>query len=217
MSEHPTRPQAIIFDFGGVLQGSTDSDAFKTGLDALAAEHGFEKGAQLWSHLYHSQAWERAKRGRMTEDEFWADRLGALGVEGEAAITAFLERLFAHLNGIHPAMRQLLHDLRPEVRLAVLSNTAVRIMARWLEEEHDLGGLFEVVVSSADVGLAKPEPEIYLLTLERLDLPPEEALFVDDLSRNTKAAEAVGLPSIQFTTPEALRAELEARGFWKAT
>jgi putative hydrolase of the HAD superfamily len=206
------RPQAVIFDFGNVLHLPTDPEAFKANLEAQAAEHGFEKGGQLWGHIYTSEAWERAKRGRITRDEFWIDRLGALGVEGKAAVNAFRERLFEHAPGIHPGMRQLIYDLRPNARLAILSNTAVQNMARWLEEEHGMDGVFEVVISSADVGLAKPEPAIYHLTLERLELPPEAALFVDDLSRNTKAAEALGMPSCRFTTPEALRLELEARG-----
>jgi putative hydrolase of the HAD superfamily len=166
----------------------------------------------LWRHIYESDAWERAKRGQMTRDAFWADRVGALGVKDEVGVTRFRQRLFEHVPGIHPAMRQLVHDLRPSVRLAILSNTAVRNMDRWLAEEHDMAGVFEVVVGSADVGLAKPEPEIYQLVLERLGLPPEKTLFIDDMQRNIEAAQALGIPSIGFTSPEELRAELELRG-----
>lgn len=206
------RPEAVIFDFGNVLFLPTDGEAFKASLKALAAEHGFEKGGHLWGHIYRSDAWERAKRGHMTRDEFWADRLGALGIDGEGEVAAFRARLFEHVPGIHPAMRQLVHDLRPVARLGVLSNTAVRDMGRWLAEEHDMAGIFEVVVASADVGLAKPEPEIYHLVLERLGLPPEKTLFIDDLQRNVEAAQALGIPSIRFTTLASLRAELEVHG-----
>lgn len=211
---HSSTPvtQAVIFDFGSVLHLPIDPQAFKATLKAMAAEHGFEKGGHLWGHIYTSEAWERAKRGQMTEDAFWADRLGALGIKGAGAVKAFRERLFEHAPGIHPAMRQLVYDLQGKVRLAVLSNTAVRNMARWLAEEHGMEGVFEVVVSSADVGLAKPNPAIYQLVLDRLALPPEATLFVDDLSRNTEAAEALGIPSILFATPEALRDELVRRG-----
>jgi HAD superfamily hydrolase (TIGR01509 family) len=72
--------------------------------------------------------------------------------------------------------------------------------------------MFDVVVPSAKVGLAKPEPEIYQLTLDLLGLKPDETLFIDDLPRNTTAAEALGIPSIVFESPTQLRRELVARG-----
>jgi epoxide hydrolase-like predicted phosphatase len=206
------RPEAVIFDFGYVLFLPIDKEAWQANLQALAIEHGFEKAGHLWEHIYESDAWERAKRGQMTRDAFWADRVGALGVKDEAGVTRIRQRLFEHVPAIHPAMRQLVHDLRPSVRLAILSNTAVRNMDRWLAEEHDMAGVFEVVVGSADVRLAKPEPEIYQMVLERLGLPPHKTLFIDDMQRNIEAAQALGIPSIEFTSPEELRAELELRG-----
>jgi FMN phosphatase YigB (HAD superfamily) len=60
--------------------------------------------------------------------------------------------------------------------------------------------------------MAKPEPEIYQLALKLLGIAPEEALFIDDLPRNTIAAEALGIPSIVFESPAQLRRELQARG-----
>jgi putative hydrolase of the HAD superfamily len=195
-----------------VLQQPVDRAAFDANLDVLAAELGIEKGEYLWTHIYEGDAWERAKRGQITRDEMWVECLAPFGVVDEAAAVAFRERMFELASGIHPAMRQLVYDLRSSVRLAVLSNTAIRDMARWYAEEQGMEGVFELVVSSAAVGLAKPEPAIYHLTLEQLGLSPEAALLVDDMRRNVEAAEALGLPSILFTTPEVLRAELEARG-----
>jgi epoxide hydrolase-like predicted phosphatase len=62
--------------------------------------------------------------------------------------------------------------------------------------------LFHVVVDSSEVGLRKPEPEIYLLTCERLGVEPERAAFVDDLAPNIEGAASVGLHAIPFTTSE---------------
>jgi HAD superfamily hydrolase (TIGR01509 family) len=84
-------------------------------------------------------------------------------------------------------------------------------MARWLAETHDLR-LFDDVISSAEIGLAKPDPAIYRLALERLRVQAGEAIFVDDLARNTEAAESIGLPSLVFESPEQLRRELTERG-----
>lgn len=207
------RPAAIIFDFGYVLQTPADPAAFRARKDEMARQVGLESGQQLWNHIYVSQAWDRAKLGHMTEAEFWADRLARFGVEGQDAVMQFRASLLEPALGIHPTMRQLVHDLRRKFRLAVLSNIAVRDMARWLEDEHNLGGVFEVVVGSADVGLAKPDRAIYQLILARLDLPPERTLFVDDTPRNVDAAQELDIPAILFESPQALRAEFEQRGF----
>jgi HAD superfamily hydrolase (TIGR01509 family) len=109
-------------------------------------------------------------------------------------------------------MLALLHDLKPRYRLALLSNAWQVEMEQWLEENHKLGSMFEVVVSSAAVRMAKPDQPIYELTLERLGLTPGEALFIDDLARNTVVAEAMGLPCVVFESPAQLRHALTVRG-----
>ena len=56
--------------------------------------------------------------------------------------------------------------------------------------------LFDAVVISGDVGLHKPQPEIYLLACERLGVEPGDCVFVDDLRENCEGAEAVGMTAI---------------------
>lgn len=207
----PDLPKAILFDYGSVIEGALDEPAFEADLAELAQRYGFAAGRDLWHHLYISDSWERAKRGLITRDEYWVERLSALGMLSEADREAFKEHL--HRNrGIRPEMPILLHELRQRYRLAVISNTSRRDLGDYLAVHRGLDGLFEVVVSSADVGIAKPDAAIYHRALDLLGIAPQEALFVDDLERNTKAAEVVGIPSIVFTTPQALRDELTRRG-----
>lgn len=204
-------PKAIIFDYGNVLEGPLDKEAFEADLADLAQQHGLAGGSDVWSHLFVCDAWEKAKRGQMTRADYWKDRLAALGILDEQAGTHFKQRLYRH-RGLRSEMHQLLRELAGRYRLAVLSNTSRPELATYLAERRGLAGLFDVVISSAEAGLAKPEPEIYRLALKRLEVTPREALFIDDLARNTKVAEAIGIPSIVFTTPAALRHELEAWG-----
>jgi putative hydrolase of the HAD superfamily len=206
-----TRPEAIIFDYGGVLEGPIDPVAFEADLAQLAREYGLQSGSSLWDHLYISPAWEKAKRGQITREAFWKDRLEALGISSEEEIHRFKTRLFRH-RGIRPEMRALLAELHARYRLAVLSNTSRVGFEEYLRKHRQLEGLLDVVISSAEVGVAKPEPAIYLLTLARLEIRPEQALFIDDLERNTSAAEALGIPSIIFTSPAELCVELQCRG-----
>lgn len=71
---------------------------------------------------------------------------------------------------------------------------------------------FRHVVISGDVGLAKPDPRIFLLAAERAGLSPQELLFVDDSRRNTDAAAALGFDVHLFDDPAALQPALAARG-----
>lgn len=81
-------------------------------------------------------------------------------------------------------------------------------LARWLADWEMLD-LFDVVVCSGDEGVVKPDPAIFVLTLERLDVAPEEAAFIDDYPGHVEAARAPGLYAIHFTTAEALVDELD--------
>jgi len=87
-------------------------------------------------------------------------------------------------------------------------------LAYWqtIAERYGLGELFDVEIVSALVGLAKPDPAIYRLALERLGTAPEATIFVDDYPPNVAAAAALGIQAIHFTAYGALIAELEERG-----
>ena len=70
--------------------------------------------------------------------------------------------------------------------------------------------LFDVVVDSAFVGVRKPDRAIYELTLERLGVPAEAALMIDDIQLNCDAARALGMQAIWFQSTEQAIAEVEA-------
>ena len=70
--------------------------------------------------------------------------------------------------------------------------------------------IFDVVVDSAFVGTRKPEPRIYELTLERLGVTAEQAVFIDDIEVNCDAARALGIRSVWFRSTDQAIAEIEA-------
>ena len=80
----------------------------------------------------------------------------------------------------------------------ILSNGVPEIVAR-IRADHQLESLFDAVVISFEVQLAKPEPEIYRVTLDRLGVPAFDALFVDDRVENIEAARELGLQTLLFT------------------
>jgi putative hydrolase of the HAD superfamily len=203
--------RAIIFDFGNVLDVVDDMQPWLEKREMLASQVGMT-GEQLWEHLYYTDPWQKVKRGQISVEEFHDRILRPLGIVEAQAQSEYMTRLKEGRDKVHPGMAALLNELKPRYRLGLLSNTDLVEMETWIKEVQGLPGIFDVVVSSAKAGMAKPEPEIYQLALKLLGIAPEEALFIDDLPRNTIAAEALGIPSIVFESPAQLRRELQARG-----
>lgn len=205
--------KAVIFDFGSVLDIPEDRDDWLAQRDHLAASVGMT-GKALWKHIFVNDAWPQAEVGAMTNDEFWADRLLPLGLHSREERDDFARRLFAGRNHIHSAMRAIIERLQGRYVLAVLSNTGIRNMADWIAAEVGFPGVFDHVIGSADVGLMKPDPAIFRLTLERLGVLPAEALFIDDYQQNIDAAVELGIEGILFESPEKLEAALAKRGLF---
>jgi epoxide hydrolase-like predicted phosphatase len=91
----------------------------------------------------------------------------------------------------------------------LLSNAPARLETM-LHNEWHIADCFDVIVISALVGMMKPDPAIYRLTLNQLQVAPQEAVFIDDMRENVEAAAALGIHAIQFTTRDGTLKELEA-------
>jgi epoxide hydrolase-like predicted phosphatase len=76
-------------------------------------------------------------------------------------------------------------------------------------ERGDWAGLFDAVVISGEVGLRKPDPEIFRLTARRIGLPPRRCVFVDDLAANVRGAAAVGMVGVHHLDLESTVDELQ--------
>ena len=81
-----------------------------------------------------------------------------------------------------------------------------------MERKLDWLSLFDVLVWSYQLRVTKPDAAIYRYVLEKLGTQPAETLFIDDRPVNVKAANALGIKGVVFTTAESLREELIARG-----
>ncbi len=122
----------------------------------------------------------------------------------------FAEAYFAHLE-TNEELISYLRSLREGrgLRLALLTNNVREWEPRW-RAMIPVDDLFELVVDSAFVGMRKPEPEIYELTLQRLGVPAAAALLIDDIEVNCEAARALGMPAVCFRSTEQAIAEVDA-------
>jgi len=99
-------------------------------------------------------------------------------------------------------LAEFIKTLRPDFKLAMLSNVRSRERVEQRFNTGELDELFDDVVASGDVGFIKPEREIYELTAARLGVQPEECVMIDDIREFCDGAEAVGMRAIQFTSTD---------------
>lgn len=201
--------KAVIFDVGGVLdtpdrRAEEDSDRRQ-----LAAQLGLDVD-EMWRRFYQTETWELARIGQITDEEFWNRNLGPFGITNPTDQQAFLQRLFAYKE-VSPAMKELLEELRGQTRLAIISNASDTLEIT-LERRFQIAHYFEIVVNSARVGYAKPEPAIFRIALERLALRPAQTVFTDDQHHNVDAARGLGLHAVLFTAVHDLRKHLVELG-----
>ena len=198
--------KAVIFDFGGVFDQKHEA---LEGFRIAAARYNLEPQA-FYDLLYSGEAWQQAKLGAMNADGYWRAIMEQLGHEPTADVGAFRSELFAG-HELDAGVVRIAQRLHRRVPLALLSN-ATDELEMVLRERGGIDHLFQVVVNSARVGVAKPDPRAYQLALDGLRCKPHEVLFIDDKPRNIRAAVELGIPSVLFTDAAALERELVARG-----
>lgn len=192
--------RAVIFDYGGVLR-----DDGREGWSAVDRDSGLPAGA-LWSTFHDIPEYQQSRRGAIDADAFRAAiRRHLATVVGDAAHAAAaltaLDRYLAELPVLDADMRVLVERLRAagRVRLGLLSNAGRGWTARL--RAHGVADLFDDVVVSADVGLAKPDPEVFRLAARRLGIEPAACLMVDDQPQHLLGAQRVGLAIHLFERP----------------
>ena len=193
--------KAIIFDFGRVISAQKPASLFQR----YEQELGLPPG-KLNRIMFGSDIWHEVLVGRSTIDDYWREIGPALGLDTDEAILAFRQR-YHDDEAINGTVLDLLRRLEGCYRLAVLSNAPAGL-SRWLADWQMLD-LFDVVVCSGEVGLAKPDPAIFRLALERLSVEPGEAVFIDDTLGHVEVARSLGMHAIHFTTADALEGELD--------
>jgi len=183
---------ALLVDFGGVLTTN-----IWQGFDEFCRNEGIEQGTMR--EMFKTQPDAVAdlrlmETGEISPEDFerrFGDRLGIASTEG------LITRMFAAIRPeehVAGAVRAA-HDAG--VRTGLISNS----WGRTIYDPALMEELFDVVVISGDVGLHKPQPEIYHLAAERLGVELGACVFVDDLRENVEGAERVGMTGVLHRDP----------------
>ena len=198
--------RAVILDFGGVIS-SMRGDVRRQ----LEATHGLPPDS-VFTTLYRCDAWQEVERGRGDRDAWLESAHRALETVAGRPLPRVHDQWRAAFEPIG-ANVALVRELRGSYRVSILSNADLTLRAR-LRDDYGILDLFEDVVCSAEVGCAKPEPQIYALACARLALPPAACVFVDDHEPNVRAAGKAGLHGVlhRVEAGDDLRAQLAALG-----
>jgi putative hydrolase of the HAD superfamily len=201
--------RAVICDFGGVLTSPLHEGfvAYQERAGISLEELGNAMGKATEEHGDHPLF--ALERGEISEEEF--GRRLAAHLDPAFDLPGLRDSYIGSLRPNRP-MIDFIAELRGRgLRTALCTNNVREWEPLWRATLPEIDELFEVVVDSAFVGMRKPEPEIYQLTIERLGgVAAGECVFVDDLDVNCEAARRLGMAAVRFASNEQAIAEIEA-------
>ena len=174
--------KAIIFDCFGVLLGN----AYKTHLTEVERVDP-EKAKQIRAINHASDL------GILTKEETAQHVSELFGID--------VEDFLAEQTQVEVPNRELLSyiaTLKPEYKIALLSNVSSRERLGIRFEPGELDAAFDTIVASGDEGFVKPQPEIYQIAATRLGVEPSECVMIDDIIEFCDGARATGMQAIQF-------------------
>ena len=191
----------VVFDIGGVFEITEPMDEGRRWASRLG----------LTVEEYNSvtaPVWRAGSRGTITLDEVHR-QLAAVLATDPGTIDRLMDDVWvAYLGVANEELIAYARDLRPRFRTGILSNSFVGARERE-QQAYGFEDLVDTIVYSHEVGLAKPDPRIYELTCERLGLPADQLVFVDDVPACVDGARAYGMAAVQFTDNSTVIAELD--------
>jgi epoxide hydrolase-like predicted phosphatase len=183
---------AVIFDIGGVLLSYVGEDP----MDRWDADLGFPKGGILAS-LEGSGLAEIGGKGQLREQEFWP-RVGSHLALDEQRLRAFVYDLWSGYE-LNQELASFLNTLRSRYKTATLSNDWPGAR-QYNNSRYQLSEAVHVdaMIYSDEAGLLKPDERLFQHVCERLEVRPEEAIFLDDRVGHVEGAKRLGMQGIVF-------------------
>lgn len=211
-----TELQAVIWDFGGVFT-SSPFEAFTRYEDQNRLPKDFVRSVNAVN--IQENAWAKLERSEVTADEFdtlFRNESRALGHEVPG------KDILGLLSGdVRPAVVEALKICKQHVKVGCITNNApvgkgagMSSDAKKAAQVSEIMEQFNHVIESSKLGIRKPDPRIYALMCEALDVDPARCVYLDDLGINLKPARAMGMHTIKVLNEAQLLQDLrEATSF----
>lgn len=194
--------RAVLFDLGGVILRTDDIQPRTELAQSLGRTY-----AELDEIVFKNPVAQMAERGQATSEQVWAEIARLLGIDSQQ-IRITRRRFFAG-DKVDGELVGMIAQMRKRYRTGLLSNTWIKELATFLRDDLQIPDIFDVVLSSAALGKAKPGKEIYLSALDALGTQPGETVFVDDNLENIRAASQLGIHTVRFFNTAQAKSDLE--------
>lgn len=197
MSTNGSAPiEAVLYDFGGVFTESPFLAAHEAGEElGIDVDVAFD----LCFGTYHDDGdhpWHRLERGEMTLEDARRTLKQMAAERGfDVDPIEFLFRLARDDDQREPIVQRALVIKATGIRTACVTNNILEFGDGW-RSLVPVDDLFDAVIDSCETGVRKPDPRIYRLALDAVDVDAEAAVFLDDHPANVAAAEAMGMRGI---------------------
>jgi epoxide hydrolase-like predicted phosphatase len=183
--------RAVFFDIGGVLEINPDTGWRGRWAARLAiAPEEFSRRLE--------PIWRDGSVGTATLEAVEARTAKALGLQRAATEAMMGDAWLEYVGTLNRELADYFVSLRPRLRTGIISNSFVGARERE-QDAHGFGDMCDTIVYSHEVGYMKPDARIYRVACERLGVPCEQAVLLDDLQANVDGARAVGMTAITFT------------------
>lgn len=192
--------RAVFFDLGGVIVRTE----YQSPRERLAERLGMEYD-DLSKIVFDSETGYQASIGAITSLQHWEAVLQRLKRPYEE-MTVIRDEFFAG-DVVDHEILSFLRSLRGNYKTGLISNAWSDLRDYIVREKFD--DAFDHIIISAEVGVAKPEAEIYNIALKQAGVSPHEAVFVDDFYVNIKGCEEVGMKGIHFKDAQSALQQLK--------
>ena len=195
--------KAVFFDLGGVILRTE----YQAPRQHLAERFGMEYDDidKLVFGGGPNGSAAKASVGEVTEEEHWLNVMKMIK-QPAGEYERIREEFFAGDVVDHDIL-DYLRSIKPKYKVGLISN-AFSGLRDWITREK-FDDVFDRMIISAEVGVAKPEAKIYHIALEQLQVQADEAVFVDDVIENIEACEELGMEGILFENSESAIQQLK--------
>ena len=197
--------RALILDYGGVISQPQNRQNVDNILRLLGQD--YDDFMQVYYDLRVGY-----DNGQLSGEEYWIKVLHHFRLNPNAFdLSNFIHEDVKSWTVLNDSVLQYLKENRGRIpKLAMISNMVEDTLV-FMREHYDWLDLFDELVFSCELGVNKPEKEIYEICLRKLMIPPGECLFVDDSVKNVNGAVDSGMRAIQFTTFSRFLHEIEEK------
>jgi len=193
--------RAVVWDLGGVLLRTSDP----VPRERLAKRLNMTR-RELEDLVFGSESGNRAQLGEIPVEQHWEILRQRLDLPPET-IRDFQKEFWGG-DLLDIGLVEKIRSLHQSYKTALLSN-AFSDLRQLVTQVWEFSDAFDEMVISAEVGMVKPDPRIYRLVLQRLDISAPEAVFIDDFTHNVEGARAVDMHAIRFLNPQQALADLD--------